>query len=239
MPNIRMGAWDFEPAIFSHEELRFLLDHVDKPPVVALSKGVPKGVNVKTIQGWLERLYNLQQLQDHNGQVWAGYDAVKNSIVRYLAWLELTAEIRRRGGPPHASLYAWDTKGQAFKYGIDSDSGFVRNEILADGSRKPFGLKLLEKDGVYTNLISDIAPWLKQGGSAAVQDEELIVVKNGKFGKFECPICGKSEEFQTASRNAENLARSRIAKHLKSARQEVARHRALYRKKFESATTRI
>lgn len=240
MPNIRIGKNDFEPAIFSFDELKFLLDHMEKPPVVAMTK-VPPAVNRSTVHSWLERLYGLQQLKEHNGAPWAGYDAIKDSILRYLEWSKRTAEIRRRGGPHNASMYSWDSTGGANKYGIDSDSGFVRSEILSDGSRRPFGVKLLEQDGRYTNLLSDVAPWIKgtaTGTSAAFTDDLATEVK-GKFGTIACPICGKTEEFQVSSRQSKSGALGRMARHLKGAKVESARHRVLYRKRFESPDVKL
>ena len=241
MPNIRMGAHDFEPAIFSTEELKFLLDHMEEPPVVALNGTLPAGVNRTMVQKWMEKLYALQQLADHKGQPWAGFEVVKDSILRYLQWQERCQEIRRRGGPHIASFYAWDSSGGAAKFGIDSDSGFVRTEILQDGSRRPFTVKLLEKEGVFRDLLSEVAPWIRRTaavGPAAFTDD-LIIAKNGKFGKIECPICGKSEEFQTASKQAESMARARMGRHLKSSRVESARHRMLYRRRYESPDVKI
>lgn len=238
MPNIRIGKNDFEPAIFSEDELKFLLDHMEKPPVVALSK-VPPTVNRRTVKTWLERLYDLEQLKLHNGTVWAGYDVVKDSILRYLAWSERTREIRRRGGPHNASMYAWDSTGGASKYGIDSDAGCVRSEILEDGTRRRFGVKLLEKDGQFTDLLSEVAPWVPGKGKPAGFSDDLVTKVNGKFGAFECPICGKAEEFSTANRASKSAAWARMSQHLKRAKSETARHRLLHRKRFESPDVKL
>ena len=243
MPNIRTQPYDFEPAIFNDAELVFLLDHMEEPPVVAFNKGVPAGVNIKTVQTMLNTLFNLEQLRLHQGQEWAGFGLVKASIERYLQWQERCKEIKRRSGGrlAHPSMFSYDGAGGFVKYGIESDSGFVKSEIQPDGSRLPFTVKLLEEGGQLANLLGEVAPWIGGSltGKPVVFNDELKVERKGRYGKFECSICGKAEEFSTASKQAEGLARSRMARHLKIARQDVGRHRALYRKKFGAPDVKI
>ena len=249
MPNIRMGQHDFEPAIFNDAELDFLLMHMEEAPAVAFHKSVPAGVNPPMVQRWIEKFFNLEQIRLAHGQEWSGFAPIKDSILRYMKWQERCQEIRRRSGGrlAQASMFSYDSVGGFSKYGIDSDSGFVRTEILPDGSRRPFVVKLLEVGGKATSLLHEVAPWLNSNATGSIStarqlatfNDDLIVERKGQFGKFECSICGKGEEFSTRSKNTENMARARIGKHLKTARVEIARHRALYRKRYESPDVKL
>ena len=152
----------FEPALFSLPENRFLLDWAGKPPIVALHKAPPQGVNPNAVRPILTAIYDLHELQTHQGVAWAGAEVVKDSIVRYLSWMERTMEIHRRGGPRHASMFGWDERGRTFKFAAGSDSGIVGSEIIADGSHVPFRVNLLQPHGDSGPSVAEVAPWLKQ-----------------------------------------------------------------------------
>ena len=173
--NCKVAAHTFEPGIYSNEELAWLLDHLEKPPVVAFHKPLPEGVNRRAVQLLVEELFSLQQLREHNGVEWGfplsdhteerGYAAVKDSILRYLAWMERVELIRDRTDRAvgNASMFSWDSMGNAFKYGIDSDSGqLARTEICDDGTRRPFGVKLLDKGRRALKGLGDVAPWVSK-----------------------------------------------------------------------------
>lgn len=231
----------FEPATLSVPELLFVADHIGTPPIAALHREPPPGVNRIEMQQVLGTLYDYCQLEEHEKVAWAGVNAVKDSILRYLAWHERSVEIQRRmrGTIGHPSMYVWDSDGRAIRGGIGADSEMVRTEILPDGSRKAFAVNLRWPGGAnpMTDDISDIAPWIRraqQEGEVGRATDDLIIEKTKKFGTIKCPICGKSEEFSPENRSSFNLARSRMGKHLKQARLEVARHRLLYTKRFQS-----
>lgn len=257
MPNInvKVAAHVFEPACYSREELDFLLANMEKPPIVALSKPMPAHVNKGTVKPLLEELYDLQQLKTHERREWGfpitdaeseddavhGYEAIKDSIVRYLAWMERVDLIRDRteraiGNP---SMFAWDSTGGAFKYGIDSDAGIVRTEILPDGSRRAFGVKLVDRGRRSLKSLGDVAPWVSRSKAEVLKDSVVIDVDPKKsHGTLTCSICGKAESFPVQNRSLQNLARSRMSKHLKTEKVEAARHRLLHRKTFEAPTAR-
>lgn len=250
--NAKVAKNTFEPAMYSKEELEFFLSNVEKPPIVALNKPVPAGVNKGTVQVCLEELYGLQQLKEHEGQEWGfplsddtderGYGAIKDSILRYLAWMERVDLIRDRSGRQigNPSMFAWDSMGGAYKYGIESDGGIVRTEILTDGSRRPFGVKLKDRGQRAMKHLSEVAPWVAQS-KQAVLDDRLVVKEEATqtHGSLTCSICGKTESFQRGNLQAYSLARTRMRKHLKSETTEAARHKLLHRTTFEAPSARV
>jgi hypothetical protein len=241
---IRIDDQTFEPAVFSNQELAFLLDHLTETPTAALHKGTPVGVNPIAVQTLLIELQRYDQLQKVHGVQWAGFEAVEESILRYLAWTQRSDEIYRRTGGPtsprsikYPSQFAWDSQGSAFKGGIDADSAeMVRTEILDDGSRKPFGVKLLEPAGRLIPALEEVAPWVKTGAARPKLNDKIEEIVTGRNGVLRCSICGQSENFDTKSRQTRVMARTRMARHLKVAKQEVSRHRLLHRMTFESPT---
>lgn len=238
--NVQIEKDTFEPGIFSLPELHFLLEHLKDAPIVAFHDFDPdtnkahKGVIRVRAETALTRFYELAELEKHRQSAWAGYDALEDSIMRYLAWHERSMEIKRRGGPATPSQYHWDETGQPYKYAIGSDSGeMVRTEILDDGSRKPFAVRLtLTPAEMMASDLSDVAPWIKPKGEAYKLDTVEVAVK-GRMGTMRCSICGKVEEFDSADRQKRMAARARMGRHLKNARQELNRHRLLLRKEFK------
>lgn len=223
------AAHVFEPAFFSNQELSFLMEHLEKPSIAALHRDVPKGVNPTAIKSLLDRLYSLAELEKHEGVRWAGYEAVRGSIVRFMEWTERCRNIHKRGGPRFAGQFAWDSTGQPHKYAVGADSAeAVRTEILADGSRQAFAVTLTDAVAEQAGYL-ELMPWVDSREGAVKQFKDKLVVDDSrKRGTITCPICGEVETFDTKVRSSFNVARARMAKHLKQATVEVARHRMLY-----------
>lgn len=239
--NVHVEPDTFEPGLCSLPELHFILEHLKEPPVAAFHEydpgpdGKHAGVIRVRVETVLARFYELGELEKHRKVEWAGYEAIEDSITRYLAWHERVQEMKRRGfrrGEP--SQFHWDEMGEPYKFAIGADSAdCVRTEILEDGSRRPFAVKLtLTPSQVMAQDLSDVAPWINRGSKKVVTDK-LIEKVNGRQGTVECSVCGKVEEFDSASRQTRMNARARMAKHLKNARQELHRHRLLLRKEFK------
>ena len=243
---MRPDHYTFEPATHSQGELLFLLDHLTEAPHVALYKGTPPGVNPTQIQKTLTVLQELKQLEDAQRVPWAGFEAVRDSIERYIAWHERTREIQRltshnpNGTIAHASQWTWDSSGGAFKYGVGADSAeMVRTEILEDGSRRAFTVKLLLEGGAPHIDLSSAAPWISKTAKVLQHDKLVVKAEKGSpTGTITCPVCERAEQYETKSKQAERMARSRMARHLKTAKFEVARHRNLYRTYFESPSVK-
>lgn len=223
-----MDANLFEPADYALEELAFLKAHLRETPNLALDEGVPKGVNPIVVKRTLGRLSELEELRRMKKREWGfsqadetirGYDAITDAIDRFIKWQEQCIEHQARGGPRHPSMHTWDSTGAMSTGGIGSDSKKVLHEILPDGTRRPFAVTLVE-DGRRRR--ADM-PWTRAKAPTA---PDAITVNNGVY---HCSVCAKPiTQFDTArGRQAQNKARGVVRKHLKTAKHEVTRHRAL------------
>lgn len=232
---------EFEPGMFSTAELHFLLEHLRDPPIAAWHEFDPdkthKGVQAARLKPFHERLYELEELRRHRELPWAGFDAINESIERFLQWQDRSAEIARRsrGVFKHPSMFFWDDTGKAHKYATDADSGeMVRTEILNDGTRRSFKVHLTMKpEDVLQASAADLMPWVKSKKDE-IKLDALETNTTGRLGYIRCPICQHTEEFPTASKMAHTQARGRMARHLKRAKEQVNRHRLLYTKAFST-----
>lgn len=235
---------------YSLAECAFLLQHLGEPPLVALADGTPTGVNELQVQKLLTRTYELEALRAARSIPWFGLAGIKRILQRYLDWMQTTAIMRSRvkgsrdGRVRHAaalpSMCAWDD-GRPFIGGIGADSHQIMTAIEASGARTPLycDLSIPEgQDGAIPDL-TGIAPWASEVGDVAKTatslaestPSELIVRKHGsqkQFGAFECPLCGKAEEFKQGNQASRSLAMGRMMKHLKLTKDDVDRHRILY-----------
>lgn len=224
----------FYPAKLSDAELEFLLDHMEDPPTVALQGELPKGVNPRAIEHVLEPMFQLEQLRVHRGRAWAGFDQVRDVIVRYREWHKLSLDSQAMGGPRHPGQYHWDSAGVMTKGVPGTDSAeMVRTEILEDGSRRDLYLPDLRRP-VQSKQGPNL-PWLRKSRAEAdARANTLDVVQHDDSkGLMTCTICGHVVTYRTgAGRTAINMARGQMARHLKSTRKEPTRHRELYRREF-------
>jgi hypothetical protein len=217
---------EIDPVLYSEEEIAWLLENLGKPPAVAFRDALPKGVNVRQVRPLMEKLQELEQLKEHEGQNWIGFEEVKDALRAYqredAKWLNDTK--RRRNAPRFPSLYSYDSKGRPHLGGPGSDSGRVRTYFAADGSRVNFAKPLL-------------LDWQPEW-SAPVKGEETIeigLVNNSEFNRWEC-FCGHTEQYKAGSRSSENAARARMSKHLRKATEEVDKHREVHTNIFGQAS---
>lgn len=233
-------AKDFEPGMFSIQELNWLSDNMRKPPVVAFDGFDPdnkatRGVHRARVEPFIESLFARQQLLEAKRKPWAGFEAVQDSIERFLAWHARSQEIARRGGPQHPSMYHWDTLGAPLKAAIGADSSeMVRTEILDDGSRRPFRVKLdLDPEMVLKDSLADVMPWVSStsGPNAAVADEMAEEALSDSLACFRC-FCGHAQEFDPREPAKRNAARGRMSTHMNKATTEQNRHRLLRSRTF-------
>lgn len=237
--NTPMHPDEFEPGAFSIQELRFLLEHLEEPPVVAFNEFEPEGKHRGVFRERagvaLQRFYEAEELRKARDIPWAGYDAIADSIARFLAFWDRTLEIRRRsrGRINNPSQYGWDDSGRPFLYATGSDScEMVRTEIQEDGSRKRFAVRLVgDTNAVLSADLRELAPWIK-GPTPEIRAERIIVNTKGDTGFYRCPVCEHTEEFDPASRQAQSLAHARMGRHLKRAKTSKNRHTILYTKEY-------
>lgn len=235
MPTVVETSNVFHPADYSLPELRFLLEHLEESPTVALDGGQPvktprdRSVNLKVgehvinpvqVRPLLQRMYELEELRRVRQKPWAGYDPIRESIERFIAFQENCIEWQKQGHPRHPSMHTWDSTGERYKGGIGSDpSDRIRHEILPNGERRPFEVHLLQSEQSKTKL-----PWLSK--DAPVNTDRII----HENGIMHCTICDKPiTSYDVAlGRKAANKARAAARKHCKTAKNEIARHRTLF-----------
>lgn len=208
----------FEPADYSLEELAFMREHLTESPTVALFGKVPLGVNPVTIKRALGRFSELSELERVRKVQWAGYEPIKESIDRFIAFQEKCLEGQKNGEPRHPSQKTWDSMGNMTDGGIGSDAAEkVRTELLPDGTRKPFGVPLV-------NVTKKSRMW---GIKVANQTEpDAITYDNGTYT---CTICNKAVASYDTDKGtrARNKARADARSHCMKAKKEQARHRAI------------
>ena len=210
----------FHPAKFSIEELQFLLAHLEESPNVALHGGIPKGVNPLAVKDALGRFRELSELSEVRKVAWAGYEPIRDSIERFIAYQEKCVRGQEQGEPRHPSAMTFDSTGAMSKGGIGSDaSDMVRTELLPNGSRKPFGVQLV-------GTVRKSRMWGGQQSNAAATVDEI---KHHENGTLECTICQKvvaHYEVEKGTR-VRNKAKADARKHCLKASKELARHRAI------------
>ena len=226
----------FEPATYSTQELEFLLAHLGESAAVALADPTPRGVNPTVVSSALAHFTELDELQRERNRPWAGYDQVRDSIARWLAWQDRCLQIKRHGGPRHPSMFAYDG-GDPRRGAIGTDSAdMVRSEILDDGARRKFGVNLVRPAGAanLTEQGKALMPWLQdidEPGAPVIDDVQV----DKKKGLLTCSICDHIVKFSTDPAKGSqpyNLARAHMAKHLRTAKTQTARHQALRAKAF-------
>src|SRR5690348_13049600 len=104
----------FDPVLYSEEENKWLLDNLDKAPIVAL-RDQRQGVNPTAVKPVLDRVQELEQLKIHEGITWVGVEKMKEAIKIYLRENEKWAfdNKRNKKAPRFPSLYSFDVKGKA------------------------------------------------------------------------------------------------------------------------------
>jgi len=219
----------FYPAMLSTAELDFLLEHLEEPPVAVLQGRLPEGVNPRAIERVLTPMYELEQMRQHRNVAWAGFDQVRDVVVRYQQWQLRSEDIASQGGPRHPSMHSWDSQGVMTRGTPGTDSSeMVRNEILDSGERRALFLADLRRSVQVVK--GPHLPWVTRDATADATDQ---IEHDDIKGLLTCTVCGHVITYQAGKgRMAINMARGQMARHLKSTRKEPGRHRALYRKEF-------
>ena len=211
----------FEPAKFSLQELAFLRDHMGESPTVAFHGGVlPQGVNPDAVRPALERFVQLAELEKVKKVPWVGFDPIKDSIDRFIAFQEKCLIGQSLGDVRHPSQYNWDSTGASMKAGIGSDSSdMVRSELLPDGTRRPFAVQLTGTPRKQSSM------WAKNT-APPMHADKIVLAANGTLT---CTICDKVvANFEPAKGSrARNKALADARKHLMKTKTEEARHRAI------------
>lgn len=214
----------FNPVTLSEDENRFVLENLGLPPVVVMNKPLPVGASPKAIRTVIQGVYDLIELEKHEGLRWRGVDAIKKAINTYLEQQERWRVAKARFGnrvPRFPSMATQDGKGRYQLGAPGSDAGVVQTYIDGNGQRRRFEVDLLE----YEDGSEEFAP-VVQAPKALVEDEDKH--------RFECPICNHAESFRAGVDSSKNAARARMASHLKRAEMEKELHMELYTNVFRS-----
>ena len=213
----------FDPALLSFPDCEFLLAHAEDAPAVA-QRNLPQDCN-KTVLEWVQRFYDLDQLQNAGKGTWRGREVVKEAIKTYLKVREEWQRDKQLGAPAFPSLYEFDSRGKGHFQASGSDSGRVRTYFDSDGKRVPFAVNLvLESAQTWTPRWVGKRP--DQVSDKIVEDLDKAI--------FTCSICSKTETFRADSRASRAAARARMSKHLRNAQTEKERHLELHTLEFNS-----
>jgi len=217
----------FDPANFSLEENQFLIDHLGEPLEAATAKGVPPGVGAGGLKA-LDIVYRFGRRCDQSGDPFVGFEALKEVCRVFLREHAVMSEQARQGvAPKFPSRYEWDTFGKGHLGGVGSDAGRMRSYFDEQGNRHYFAVKLL------TNTERPLPQWLAQKQTKkAAEHRELV--DDQEHGVVTCPICKYSQNYEPGSRSKRAMARTRMGKHLKTAKREPDLHRQLYTYVFGS-----
>lgn len=220
----------FDPALLSFPDCDFLLAHAGEAPIVALRE-MPPVCNRVILSQWIERFYELNELQDKRGYEWVGVEAIKNSIKNYLKVREEWKKDEAYGAPKNPSMYAFDTRGNAHESGPGSDSGRVRTYFDEEGKRIPFAINIVES-GVVGNWKPS---WVAKKGQVDSKDEQpFALLEPEGENAIKCGVkgCGHAETYRPDSRSSKNAARARMSRHLRTAKVEQNAHLELHTLEF-------
>lgn len=245
----------FNPVQLSDAANRFLLQHLGKPAIMGVRtiKGVenpqarfrrpgerrdqdptiyPDGVVPGAVRPILDGVMELEELQRFGELKWVGVEAIRKAIEVWFREKTKWANMHRKNPsfPRWPSLYSWDAKGHPHKGGVGADSGDVRTYFDEKGKRVPFAIDLLEVEDI-------LEPFIPPTRDEQASDERFY--EDGPTNRFECRVpdaegnvCGHTESYKDGDRRSRSAARTRMAKHLKTAKNETEQHREVYTMEF-------
>ena len=206
----------FDPVLLSIDENRFLLEHLVESPFAVFRTPLPKGVNAAAVRPVLSVVYELESLKEKQGTTWVGIEALKDAIALYLKALEEWQEVHRRGGPTFPTMYGWDHRGKPHRHAVGADGGHVRTYLdFKTGERRRFAVELESMTPEF------VAPWTKPDPTP------LELIERPDDGVVECPLCHKTETYESGVQTSRNMAMVRMANHLKGSKKDPERHREL------------
>lgn len=223
----------FEPAFYSIEENEFLFENVGKSPAVALHGGTPKNVNPKAVRPVLERVYELMELDKHQGQEWAGLDALKQSLRIYIDSVKEWEDDKRKGAPYPPTMFDLDSRGRARFGGIGSDAGYVSTYFDANGGRRKLGVNLTT-DGIAQKYIP---AWARRKMELHRTPQSLVI--DEALGHVSCPVCQFVVNYNPDDTTKLNVAKAQMGKHMLRATKDPDDHKAAYGAIFRSGGEQV
>lgn len=216
----------FAPALYTTAELKIIRDNLGKSGTVTLS-GLPPArydrvtgkdqempeVNRETVKRFLDRLRELEEMNEAHGIQWCGLDAVREHIDQEIAYKE-ELERRKQINPTTArqpTMWHRTRRGQWLYQGTGTDRLRARH----------LDLKLVERED------NDMEDWTGKQPAEATEDDEpgYQIIEGDNF--WRCPVegCNHQEEFNAESAGSRNLAKGRMRKHFTGATKQVEEHR--------------
>jgi hypothetical protein len=217
----------FDPARFSLEDNQFLIDHLGEPLEVATANGVPPGVTPVAGLQALDDLYRYGRRCEQTGEPFVGFDAIKEACRVFLReHAKMMADHKRGVAPKFPARYEWDSFGQPHLGGVGADTGRVRSYFDEQGQRRYFAIQLVARETVRPK-------WLERKTTKTAADYRELI-EDAEHGTITCPICKFTQNYEPGSRSRRAMARTRLGKHLKTAKKEPDLHRQLYTYVFGS-----
>lgn len=243
----------FEGTAFSNGELRFLLEHLGEPSIVALdTEELPDDVNEVAVAPLLQRTYELglyeeaqkSRLGDNSIQVWCGFAELRRICQETLDWRATVQELkaRTRGASANLraaasapSLYMWDPHTDVPSLGgTGADAERVQHALGENGQRIPLYTELRSSGAGALKSLAGIAKFIRSGSQAEqagrvakITPVDLIYAGNEDYASVTCPVCGKAEDFETKKPSTKRAAVARIMTHLKAAKTQREVHHML------------
>ena len=234
----------FDPVALSVAENEFVIRHLGEPwsiagrdihpvPLTAPHRKdrnpvhYPDGVTPAAVRPVIDRVYELLDLEKHHGESWEGVEAIKMAAQVYIDQCHKWERDKLRGAPRFPSMHSFDSKGRPFKGGPGSDTGRVQTYFDKDGNRQKFAVEF-----VKTAKDQWMAEWAQKAGTQADQPEGGLTNDTDKH-RWEC-FCGHTEAYKVESRQSFNMARGRMSRHLRTAKDETFRHREIHTANFGS-----
>jgi hypothetical protein len=220
----------FDPSLLSFADCHFLLEHAGEQPAQV---AYPPAVNRITMRQWIERFYELSELEKAGKGEWKGIQTVKDAIKLYLEQREMWKKEEQYGAPKFPSLYAFDSRGNAHLSAPGSDSGRVKSYFDKYGNRVPFAVNIVEdaQTGKWK------PSWVRKAKEAVTEIPQEIIKEPEGENCVKCgvPGCGHTETFKPESRSSYNAARARLSKHMRKAQFEPEVHLEYYSLEFGSS----
>ena len=231
----------FEGTRYSNQELRFLLAHLGEPAIVAMppEDDLPEGVNEAAVEPILDRTHQLalyeQSLQERSKddtiRVWCGFAALREVCQQTLdARAEIQVYKRRVAGRRGAvrlaasvpSLHMWDSTG-AMLGAVGADHDMVLTRVLPGGERQALYVEIQQSGKGDVQSLAGVADMINKTAVRthlanellAETPMELVFDEGESFGTVTCPICERSETFETAKPSSKLSATRKMHKHLK------------------------
>lgn len=210
---------------------------------------LPEGVNPDQVIPLLNRTYALEAFQDAQRKrtgnkelrTWAGFDKLRAILIQTRDWLATVKELKRRtrNASPELrraaaapSLFMWDPDTDVpYLGGAGADAERVLTALGPNGSRVDLHTELQSTGEGTIKSLSGIADFVT-GGRVADREQRIAAdtpsdfeyVDQGKSSFLRCPICDRTETYNSENSNSKRAAVGRMMRHLNDVRDKKPQH---------------